>query len=68
MAEVRKASARFPVECTGGDVNFVIAHFTENIPLFELATEFAGRSPVQKAHFTASIIENFRPHLHNLFG
>jgi hypothetical protein len=41
MAEMRNASARFLVQCTHGNVKFVIAHFTENIPLLDLATEFA---------------------------
>jgi hypothetical protein len=53
MAQARKASARFLVKCASGDVKFVIAHFTENIPLFKLATVF-GKKTNQEARNTGN--------------
>ena len=69
MAQARKASARILVRRTYSDVKFIISHLTDKIPLLKLATEFAGGSPVQNAHFPAGIIKKIGPlHIHDLFG
>ncbi|HAF02920.1 MAG TPA: hypothetical protein DIT76_08520 [Spartobacteria bacterium] len=68
-AETRKASARILVRRTHVDLKFIIPHLAENISRLNLATEFAGGSPVQKAHFPAGIIKKIRPpHSRDLFG
>jgi len=69
MAEARKASARILVRRTHGDVKFIISYIADEISLLNVATEFAGGSPVQKAHFPAGIIKKIGPpHIHDLFG
>jgi hypothetical protein len=69
MTQARKASVRILVRRTHGYVKFIISHLTDNIPLLELASEFATGSPVQKAHFPAGIIKKIGPpHIHDLFG
>ena len=68
-AEARKASARMLVSRPNGDVEFIISHFTDDVSLLNLATEFAGGSPVQKTHFPADMIKKIGPsHIYHLFG
>ena len=69
MAEARKAPARIFVRSANGDVKFIISYIADEISLLNLATEFAGGSPVQKAHFPAGIIKKIGPlYIHKLFG
>ncbi len=69
MAETRKAYARILVRSTDTNVKLIIADLAENICLLKVATEFAGRSPVQNAHFSGGIIKKIGlPYIHDLFG
>ena len=62
-------SAQILVRGTHADVKFIISHLAENISLLHFDTVFAGRSPVQKAHFAAGMIKKIGLlHIHDLFG
>ena len=69
MAEARKVSVRILVRSAHADVKFIISYIADEISLLDLATEFPGGSPIQKAHFTAGIIKKIRAlHIHDVFG
>jgi hypothetical protein len=58
-------AAQFLVECASDDVKFVIAHITENISLFKLATEF-GKRTNQEARKTGNNLVVSHPPRANL--
>jgi hypothetical protein len=69
MTEARKAYVRILVRSTDTNVKFIIADLAGEPSLLNVATKFAGRSPVQNAHFSGGVIKKIGlPHIHDLFG
>src|SRR5438477_3321867 len=67
--EARNTPTRFLEGCAGRNVKFVIPHLADDVRLFVIPTEFPRRSPVQKAHLSAGIVEKTGPlHIYYLFG
>jgi hypothetical protein len=60
MAQARGASVPLLVRRTGVDLEFVVAHGAIDVGPVLIATEFAARMPIHKAHFPAVIVRSRR--------